>query len=119
MTGSSSEPSEHWRPSVSGMNSRVPSRVRAKVISGLVTKQWVAHVLVAGVCAGADETILDLQRPALGLGGVRQLGDGGGEVRGKGAVNMGLQSAQVNLQNLEIHWSMQNQCFMIYLVISK
>merc|ERR1719239_366672 len=32
-----------------------------------------AHVLVAGVCAGADQTVLDLQRPALGLGSVRQL----------------------------------------------
>ena len=90
MTGSSSEPSEHWRPSVSGMNSRVPSRVRATVISGLVTKQWVAHVLVAGVCAGADETILDLERPLVLLGGIRQLGDRSGEVRGEGAIDMRL-----------------------------
>ena len=62
-----------------------------------------AHVLVAGVCAGADQTVLDLQRPALGLGGVRQLGDRGGEVRGEGAIDMRLQGAQVNLNNLEIH----------------
>ncbi len=35
----SSEPSGHWRLSVVGLNSRVPARVRATVISGLVTKQ--------------------------------------------------------------------------------
>ena len=61
-----------------------------------------AHVFVAGVGAGPDETILNLERPLVLLGGIRQLGDGGGEVRGKRAIDVRLQSAQVNLDNLEM-----------------
>ena len=59
-----------------------------------------AHVLVARVGAGPDETILNLERPLVLLGGIRQLGDGGGEVRSEGAIDVRLQSAQVNLDNL-------------------
>ena len=61
-----------------------------------------AHVLVAGVGAGPDETILDLERPLVLLSGIRQLGDRGGEARSEGAIDMRLQSAQVNLDNLEM-----------------
>jgi hypothetical protein len=59
-----------------------------------------AHVLVAGVGAGADEAILHLEWPARLLGGGAQLGDGGGQVGGEGAVHVRLQRAQVNLNHL-------------------
>ena len=74
--------------------------LEALVQSLLHQRGHSAHVLVAGVCAGADETILDLERPLVLLGGIRQLGDRSGEVRGEGAVDVGLQSAQVNFDNL-------------------
>jgi hypothetical protein len=59
-----------------------------------------AHVLVAGVGAGADEAVLHLEGPARLLGGGAQLGDRGGQVGGEGTVHVRLQRAQVNLNHL-------------------
>ena len=60
-----------------------------------------AHILIRRVGAGSNKTILDLQRPGVGLGGLTQLRDGGGKVGGEGTVDVGLQGAQVNFDNLK------------------
>ena len=61
-----------------------------------------AHILVTRVGAGPYQTVLHLQRPAVGLGGSAQLRDGSGEVGSEGAVNVRLQSTQVNLHHLVV-----------------
>ena len=59
-----------------------------------------SHVLVGGVCAGADEAVLDLQGPPVGLGGLAKGPDGRGQVGSEGAVDVGLQGAQVDVNHL-------------------
>ena len=60
------------------------------------------HVLVAGVSARPDQSVLHLQRPAVRLGSAAQLRDGGGEVGSEGPVDVGLQRAQVDLHHLVV-----------------
>ena len=77
-------------------------RLEALVQRLLHKRGHAAHVLVAGVGAGPDEAVLDLQRPAVLLGSVTQLRDGGGEVGGEGSVDVRLQGAQVDLHHLVV-----------------
>mmetsp|Transcript_17846 Transcript_17846/g.49936 ORF Transcript_17846/g.49936 Transcript_17846/m.49936 type:complete len:278 (+) Transcript_17846:639-1472(+) len=60
------------------------------------------HVLVGGVCAGADEASLELRWPAVLLDVGGKLGDGVGEVGGEGPVDLGLQLAEVDLNELVV-----------------
>lgn len=53
------------------------------------------HVLVGGVGARADETDTDIVGPAVLLGLLSELGDGGSEIGGEGAVDVGLQLGEV------------------------
>ena len=59
-----------------------------------------AHVLVWGVGAGPDEADADVDGPVVLLGDVAQLADGVGQIRGEGAVHVGLQGWQVDLHYL-------------------
>lgn len=61
-----------------------------------------AHVLVGGVGARADETDLELLRPAVGLDGLLELADGSGKIGGEGTVDVGLKLAQVDLDELVV-----------------
>lgn len=58
------------------------------------------HVLVGRVGARADQADLDLLRPLVGVNSLLELGDGGGKIRGEGAVDMGLKLIQVELDEL-------------------
>ena len=59
-----------------------------------------AHVFVGRVCAGSDEAVLYLQRPAVLLGGLAQGADGRGQIGGEWAVHVGLKLGQVDLDQL-------------------
>lgn len=61
-----------------------------------------AHVLVGGVGARADQTDLELLRPAVGLDGILELGDGGGQIGSERTVNVRLELGQVDLQELVV-----------------
>ena len=74
--------------------------LEALVQSLLHQRGHSAHVLVARVCAGTDQTVFDLERPLALLGGIRQLGDQVGEVGGEGTIDVRFEGAQVNLNNL-------------------
>jgi len=58
------------------------------------------HVLVAAVGAAADEAHLELGGPVVLLGSLSELGQGGGEIGREGAVDVGLELRQVDLDNL-------------------
>jgi hypothetical protein len=55
------------------------------------------HVLVRRVGAGSDKTDLKLGGPVVVLDGLGELGDGGGEIRGEGTVDVGLELGEVLL----------------------
>jgi hypothetical protein len=55
------------------------------------------HVLVRRVGAGSDKTDLELGGPVVVLDGLGELGDGGGEIRGEGTVDVGLELGEVLL----------------------
>merc|ERR1719154_263624 len=61
-----------------------------------------AHVLVAGVSAGSNKTILDLQWPIISLGCSSKFRDGRAQVRGERTIDMWLKGVQINLNNLVI-----------------
>ena len=60
------------------------------------------HILVGGVGARADQTDLELLGPAVGIDGLGELGDGGGQIGGEGTVDVGLQLGQVDLDELVV-----------------
>jgi len=53
------------------------------------------HVLVRRVGARSNKTDLELLGPVVVLDGLGELGDGGGEIRGEGTVDVGLELGQV------------------------
>ena len=61
-----------------------------------------AHVLVRGVGARADQTDLELLRPAVGLDGILELADGSGKIGGEGTVDVGLELRKVDLDELVV-----------------
>lgn len=73
------------------------------VVKGVLSNGGSAgHVLVGGVGARADKTNLELLGPLVGLNGLLELGDGGGQVRSEGTVDMGLELGQVDLNQLVV-----------------
>ena len=59
-----------------------------------------AHVLVGGVGAGANQTVLDLSGPVVLGGGLADLGGEMVEIGGEGAVDTGLELVQVDVNVL-------------------
>eukprot|EP00053_Salpingoeca_punica_P020385 m.211399 g.211399 ORF g.211399 m.211399 type:complete len:843 (+) comp18318_c0_seq1:197-2725(+) len=60
------------------------------------------HVLVGGVGAAADEADAELDRPVVLLELLGKLGERVGQIRGEGAVDVRLQRAEVNLDDLVV-----------------
>ena len=58
------------------------------------------HILVGGVGARADQTDLQLGWPVVLLDSILELGDGSSQVGSEGSVDMGLEFAQVDLDEL-------------------
>lgn len=60
------------------------------------------HILIGGVGARADQTDLDLLRPAVGLGNLLELADGSSQIGGEGTVDVGLEGVEINLNELVV-----------------
>jgi hypothetical protein len=60
------------------------------------------HVLVRAVGAGSDQADLELLGPVVVLGSLGELGDRGSKIGGEGAVDMGLELGQVDLDQLVV-----------------
>lgn len=60
------------------------------------------HVLVRRVGAGTDQSDLELLRPAVVLDGLGELGDRGGQIGGEGTVDVRLEFAQVQVDDLVV-----------------
>ena len=58
------------------------------------------HILVGRVGAGTDQSNLKLLGPVVGLDSLAELGDGGGQIWGEWAVDVGLELRQVDLDEL-------------------
>lgn len=74
----------------------------AVVESVLGNGSGTAHVLVRGVGARADQTDLELLRPAVGLDSILELADGSGKIGGEGTVDVGLELRKVDLDELVV-----------------
>jgi len=86
----------------SGGDGELALEVEAVVERLLHDGSRARHVLVRRVGARADETDLDLVGPAVLLGLLGELGDGGGKVGGEGAVDVGLELGEVDLDDLVV-----------------
>ena len=60
------------------------------------------HILVRGVGARADQTSLELNGPVVVLDGLGELGEGSGKIGGEGAVDVGLELGEVDLDDLVV-----------------
>lgn len=85
-----------------GRNSEERLRLQTVVDSVLGDRGSTGHVLVRRVGARADQTDLELLRPSVGLNGVLELRDGGGQVRGERSVDVRLELGQVDLDQLVV-----------------
>jgi hypothetical protein len=74
----------------------------AVVESVLGNGSGTAHVLVRGVGARADQTDLELLRPAVGLDSILELADGSGKIGSEGTVDVGLELRKVDLDELVV-----------------
>jgi hypothetical protein len=86
----------------SGGNSEERLGLDAVVHGVLRNGGSAGHVLVRGVGARADETDLEVFRPLVGLDSLLELGDGGGQIRCEGTVDVGLKSVEVDLNELVV-----------------
>ncbi len=85
-----------------GSNSEERLRLQTVVDSVLGDGGSTGHVLVRRVGARADQTDLELLRPSVGLDGLLELGDGGGQVGSERSVDVRLKLGQVDLDQLVV-----------------